>query len=467
MRINHGGQPVKGESRTDPRLQVLLQLARNLGRDPGDPVVQRELAPPARPDASRPRFQPAGFYDYNDLAHLQALKPLLPSPLLQLQTMDELLARDKQREKDGFPRRIRIGRLIRPGEGGDQQIVVVPTTVEPKLYHDDSVTEEGEGQAGGSGDGQEGEVIGEEPVNPREGEGEGTGAGQGKGAGHEVIADAFDLGRVLTEQFSLPNLQNKGRKRAFSKYRYDLTDRHRGFGQVLDKKATMREIVRTNIMLGRINGRDPIATEELLFIPRDRIYRILSKEKDYETQALVFFVRDYSGSMQGDPTRVIATQHLSIYSWLVYQYQHNVKTRFILHDTEAKEVPDFHTYYNSQVAGGTNIAPAYQLVNHIVAEEHLERDYNIYVFHGTDGDDWDADGKEAVKELLAMLKYTARVGVTVARNAWTRDSETAVEKYLKKSGLLKEKPDLFRLDALVANDAPEPRIIESIRRLIS
>jgi len=115
MRINHGGQPVKGESRTDPRLQVLLQLARNLGRDPGDPVVQRELAPPARPDASRPRFQPAGFYDYNDLAHLQALKPLLPSPLLQLQTMDELLARDKQREKDGFPRRIRIGRLIRPG----------------------------------------------------------------------------------------------------------------------------------------------------------------------------------------------------------------------------------------------------------------------------------------------------------------------------------------------------------------
>ena len=40
---------------------------------------------------------------------------------------------------------------------------------------------------------------------------------------------------------------------------------------------------------------------------------------------------------------------------LLYQYAMQVETRFILHDTEAKEVPDFYTYYNSKVAGGTQV----------------------------------------------------------------------------------------------------------------
>ena len=78
----------------------------------------------------------------------------------------------------------------------------------------------------------------------------------------------------------------------------------------------------------------------------------------------------------------------------MYQYQNNVETRFILHDTEAKEVPDFYTYYKSMVAGGTKVAPAFSIVNKIIEEEQLVTDYNIYVFHGTDGDDRDSDGKE-------------------------------------------------------------------------
>ena len=41
------------------------------------------------------------------------------------------------------------------------------------------------------------------------------------------------------------------------------------------------------------------------------------------------------------------------------------------------------------------MASAYTLVNEIVQKENLARDYNIYVFHGTDGDDWDTEGKES------------------------------------------------------------------------
>ncbi len=403
-------------------------------------------------------------YDWNDLATLQAISRPASSYLVQLKSIDELLDRDKRREEDGFPRKIRVGKMIKPGRGGKDKVVVVPTTVEEKFIHDSSFSEEEEEAAGGSGEGEEGEIIGEQPV--REDEGSGSGPGQGEGEAHEMESSAYDLGKILTEQFQLPNLKDKGKKHALSRYTYDLTDRHRGFGQILDKKATLRQILETNIGLGRVPDTGAIDPGGFLIAPSDKIYRVLSREMDYESQAMIFFLRDYSGSMSGKPTEAVVSQHVLIYSWLLYQYERQVETRFILHDTEAKEVPDFYTYYNSRVAGGTKVAAAFRMVNEIVENESLARDYNIYVFHGTDGDDWDTDGKETVPEIEKMLAYANRVGVTIAQRATGASDGTEVEKYLKKSGLLEKQANLIRMDVMQA-DADEPRLIEGIKRLIS
>ena len=163
---------------------------------------------------------------------------------------------------------------------------------------------------------------------------------------------------------------------------------------------------------------------------------------------------------------MVVSQHVLIYSWLLFQYGGQVESRFILHDTEAKEAKDFYTYYNSSVAGGTQVFAAYKLVNEIVSNENLERDYNIYIFHGTDGDDWDTDGEETLPELKKMLTFTNRMGITIARNAYNRGRKSEVEQYLKKSGLLQEKADLLRLDVL-QHDADENRMIDGIKKLIS
>ena len=235
---------------------------------------------------------------------------------------------------------------------------------------------------------------------------------------------------------------------------------------MLDKKATLRQIVATNIALGRLEPGEPVDPTDFLIAPRDKVYRILSREKDFESQALVFFLRDYSGSMSGKPTEVVVSQHVMIYSWILYQYGGQVQSRFILHDTEAREVPDFYTYYNSKVAGGTKVAAAFRMVNEIVARENLARDYNIYVFHGTDGDDWDTEGKELLPQLETMMDYASRVGVTIAENSFSTSGESEVEKYLKKSGWLERKRSLLRLDVMSEN-ADEPRIIEGIKHLIS
>jgi len=407
---------------------------------------------------------PDGPYVYNDLFSLQEMGPIQPTYTTCLRSIDELLERDKKREEDGFPRKVRVGRLIKPGKGGKEKIVVVPTTVEEKFIHDTIKPPNEEGASGGSGEGEEGEIIGEQPV--REQNGSGAGPGQGEDTPHEMESSAYDLGKILTEQFELPNLKDKGKKRSLTRYTYDLTDRHQGFGQLLDKKATLRKILETNINLGNVPEGEDIDSTKFLISPRDKIYRVLSREMDYESQAMVFFLRDYSGSMAGKPTELVVSQHVLIYSWILYQYARQVETRFILHDTEAKEVENFYVYYNSKVAGGTRVASSYRLVNEIVDRENLVQDYNIYVFHGTDGDDWDTDGKEAIPELKRMLGYANRMGITIAQSSYGSPNKTEVEKYLRRSGMLTEKPDLLRMDVINEN-ADEPRLIEGIKKLIS
>lgn len=406
-----------------------------------------------------------GLYQWNDLKSLQDLSPPLGSPITRLASIEELLERDRMREKDGLPKKIQVGRLIKPGKGGKDKVVVVPTTVEEKLIHDNTFKPPGEDPAsGGSGEGEEGEVIGEQPVRPM-GEQSGAGPGQGPAGPHEMESSAYDLGKILSEKFELPNLKDKGKKRSFTRYTYDMTDRHKGFGQYLDKKATLREIVETNIHLGNLPDPDQIDPEKFVISPDHMIYRVLSQEKDYESQAMVFFLRDYSGSMSGKTTELVVSQHVLIYSWLLYQYEKQVVSRFILHDTEAMEVPDFYTYYNYQVAGGTKVASAFRLVNGIVTKENLAADYNIYIFHGTDGDDWNTDGKETVPEIEKALTYVNRLGITVVRHTPGPMGVSEVEKYIKASELLTKKPNLIRLDVM-DKDADEARLIEGIKELI-
>jgi len=388
-------------------------------------------------------------------------------------TLDELLERDRRREEDGFKRKIRIGRIVKPGSGGKDKIIIVPTTVEEKFVHDDIQPdqEQGEGEpTGGTGEGEEGDIIGEQPVRPEEGEGEGEGSGEGPGEGeggnHELESNAYELGKVLSQDFQLPNLKDKGKKRTLARYVYDLTDKNRGVGQVLDKKSTLKKIVETNITLGNIPDAGNIDATKFIISPQDLIYRILSREKDYESQALVFFLRDYSGSMGGKVTQAVVSQHVMLYSWLLYQYEKQVETRFILHDTEAKEVSDFYKYYSYKVAGGTKVFTAFKMVNDIVERENLARDYNIYVFHGTDGDDWDKEGKQTIAEIEKMLSYTSRVGISIVEHSYVGSKQTEVEKYLKSSGILTKHKNLIKLDVM-GEDADDSRIIQGIKRLIS
>jgi uncharacterized protein len=164
-----------------------------------------------------------------------------------------------------------------------------------------SVRQDQDDGTGGSGEGEEGEVIGEQPV--RSEEGEGAGPGQGSGGPHEMESSAYDLGKILTEKFELPNLKDKGKKRSLTRYTYDLTDRNRGVGQILDKKATLKQIIETNIHLGNIPDLYNIDSTRLSFLPRIKFIVFYHAKKTTSLRPWCFFFGIIQGPWPANPLK--------------------------------------------------------------------------------------------------------------------------------------------------------------------
>ena len=111
---------------------------------------------------------------------------------------------------------------------------------------------------------------------------------------------------------------------------------------------------------------------------------------------------DVSGSMTDDQKEIVRTEAFWIDTWLKSQYD-GVTTRYIIHDAVAREV-DQHTFYHTRESGGTRISSAYNLANKIIDEPTTRPiDWNIYVLHFSDGDNWGEDNRQCISLLRDQL----------------------------------------------------------------
>ncbi len=241
----------------------------------------------------------------------------------------------------------------------------------------------------GQGEGEPGDPMGGQPQ-PGEGEGAGEEPGQ-----HvlEVELTLEELAQILGEELELPNIEPRGKRVVASlKDRYT-NIRHVGPESLRHFKRTYMKAMRRAIASGDYDLDNPL----VLPIREDKMYRSWQTTEVPESNAVIIYMMDVSGSMGDEQKDIVRTEAFWIDTWLRKQYK-KVECRYIIHDAAARVV-DADTFYRTRESGGTAISSAYRCARELIGKEYSPSDWNIYLFHFSDGDNLMSDN-EAALELL-------------------------------------------------------------------
>jgi len=242
----------------------------------------------------------------------------------------------------------------------------------------------------GQGEGESGTPI---AIDPEAAGGAGAGDQPGE---HilEVDITIDELVEIMGEELELPRIQPKGKSRIKSE-----KDRYTGISRVGPEslrhfKRTFREALKRQIMSQTYDPKKPL----VIPIKEDKRYKSWREIQKPETNAVVIYMMDVSGSMGNEQKEIVRIEAFWIDTWLQAHYK-DLQTRYIIHDAVAREV-DRHTFFHTRESGGTIISSAYRLAAKIVHEDYNPDDWNIYYFHFSDGDNWgEIDTEECLKIL--------------------------------------------------------------------
>ncbi|MCB0308310.1 MAG: DUF444 family protein [Bdellovibrionales bacterium] len=277
-------------------------------------------------------------------------------------------------------------------KGKDLVSIPIPRIDIPHFVHDPN-----QNKGVGQGEGDEGT-----PIGPGEGD-EGQGQGGNAPGQHflEVDVTLDELAKILAEELELPNIEPKGQKRNIASAKEKFSGIHRSGPESLRHfKRTFREALKRQIATGTYDPDNPV----IIPFREDRRYRSWKLVPQPAANAVIIYIMDVSGSMGNDQKEIVRTESFWIDTWLKSQYK-GIESRYIIHDAAAREV-DSETFYHTRESGGTIISSAYKLANKMIHEDYIPSEWNIYVFHFSDGDNWSGEDTELCFKLLKdhMLK---------------------------------------------------------------
>ncbi|HEY8395044.1 MAG TPA: sporulation protein YhbH [Thermaerobacter sp.] len=247
------------------------------------------------------------------------------------------------------------------------------------------------GQGGGGS--RKGDVIARQPGKQASGRGK-RGAGQAPGTDYyetEITLD--ELAEMLFEELELPNLQPK-RQPSLSAARPRFVEISRA-GPM--SRVDLRRALRENLRRHAREGRPELGP----FRREDLRYRSWRDEPRPHSRAVVVAIRDVSGSMGEFKKWMARTFFFWMSRFLVSRYS-DVERVFITHHTEAQEV-DEDRFFRMGESGGTRVSSAYRLALDLVEERFPPADWNLYVIHFSDGDNWGDSDNEACAEMALEL----------------------------------------------------------------
>jgi hypothetical protein len=234
----------------------------------------------------------------------------------------------------------------------------------------------------GQGEGEEGDVIGEGD----EGPGQGGEAGSEEGE-HALDVDVSldELAEIMGEELELPNIEPRGKKRIETVRERFSGMRKTGPESLRVFKESYKEALKRQLASGEYDPDNPVIVPQ----KEDLRYRSWKVTELPESNAVIIYMMDVSGSMGDEQKEMVRIESFWIDTWLRSQYK-GIESRYIIHDATAKEV-DRDTFFHTRESGGTMISSAYKLCLKILEDDYPAEEWNVYPFHFSDGDNWSVD----------------------------------------------------------------------------
>ncbi len=240
----------------------------------------------------------------------------------------------------------------------------------------------------GMGEGNEGDSVGQ--------------AGKDKGQGGdregkhilEVDVTLEELADILAEELRLPRIKPRGQHNITT-----IKDKYTGVrpigpASLRHFKRTYREALKRQLAMGQYDPDNPV----IIPIKNDLRFRTWNEVKKPQSNAAIVYMMDVSGSMGDEQKELVRLEAFWIDTWLRRNYE-GIESRYIVHDVRAAEV-DKKTFFSVREDGGTRISSAFQACHELLKAHYDPADWNIYLFHFSDGDNSsDADNRLCCKLL--------------------------------------------------------------------
>jgi uncharacterized protein len=308
----------------------------------------------------------------------------------------------KRRIKDNLKEFISHGEMI-GRQGNDKVSIPIPNLDIPHFRYG----KKGNGGVS-SGPGEPGTTLG-----PGEGD-EGREAGNSPGE-HVVevevsLAEVMDL---LHEELALPRIEPKGAPNIVRDHERYTTIATTGPRALVHRKRTFKRALKRQSM-ANWESASPAA---VVPIPEDHRYRAPKQRPQPEANAVVFFLMDVSGSMGDEQKELVRINSFWIDSY-IRQYYKGTENCYIIHDAEAREVSQ-DAFFRTRESGGTRISSAYRLCSQLMESRFSPSEWNIYVFHFSDGDNWGEDDAPTLQLVgQKLLPVVNLFGYTQVQSAY-------------------------------------------------
>jgi uncharacterized protein len=244
----------------------------------------------------------------------------------------------------------------------------------------------------GGDNAQPGQVVGRSPGE----QGGNQQAGDQPGVDYyETDVTLEELIDIMFEDLELPDLDRKHLRELEIEEQFRRRGyRKKGIRVRLDKRRTAISRVKRKLATQR-EDEERADPERFPFHSDDLIYRHTVSEIRKESNAVVLCIMDTSGSMDSMKKYLARSFFFLLYQFLCTRYQ-NVEIVFIAHHTEAHEVTE-EEFFSKGESGGTFISSGYVKALEIIDQRYHPSLWNVYVFHCSDGDNFESDNSAALR----------------------------------------------------------------------